>query len=56
MESIQFLDIPSILEFKQNCMNLSDLNIYGCMVEYINYNAKAMYIFRGAMVLEDIEC
>ena len=40
------LDIPSVLEFKQNCVNLENLNFYGCTVEYINSNAKAIYIWR----------
>ena len=41
--TIQFLDIPSVLEFKQNCMNLENLNFYGCMVKCINSNPKAIY-------------
>ena len=45
MESIQFLDIPSVLEFKQNCVNLENLDFYGCMAEYINSNAKVIYIY-----------
>ena len=43
---IQFLDIPSVLEFKQNCVNLENLNFYGCTAQYINSNAKAIHIQR----------
>ena len=39
------LDIPSVLEL--HCMNLENLNFYGCTVECINSNAKAIYIWLG---------
>ena len=40
---ITILDIPSVLELKQKCMNYETMNFYGCTIVSINSNIKALY-------------